>query len=73
MAFMFPTQLQGERKYKKNLDVKTFLFGSSNRGTQICDSRKRRISKLLSLVQKQLKNIILEIQGQGKLLKTIIQ
>ena len=33
---------------------KTFLFSSSNRGTQRCNGQKSRLSKLLSLVQKQL-------------------
>ena len=30
----FRLQLQGYGTYQKKLDVKTFLFGSSNRGTQ---------------------------------------
>ena len=29
----FRLQLQGEATYQKKLDVKTFLFSSSNRGT----------------------------------------
>ena len=50
----FRLQLQGEGTYQKKLDVKTFLFSSSNRETQRCNGRKSRLSKLLSLVQKQL-------------------
>ena len=51
----FQLQLQGVGTCQKKLDVKTFLFSSSNRGTQRCNGRKsRRLSKLLSLVQKQL-------------------
>ena len=50
----FWLQLQGEGTYQKKLDVKTFLFSSSNRGTQRYNGRESRLSKLLSLVQKQL-------------------
>ena len=50
--FLLPTP-RGSYISKK-LDVKTFLFSSSNRETQRCNGRKSRLSKLLSLVQKQL-------------------
>ena len=49
----FWLQPQGEGIYQKKLDVKTFLFSSSNRETQRCNGQKSRQSKLLSLVQKQ--------------------
>ena len=59
----FGLQLQGEGTYQKKLDVKTFLFcSSSNMDTQRCNGRKRRLSKWLSLVQKNYKNIILEMR-----------
>ena len=45
----FQFQLQREGIYKK-----TFLFSSSNRETQRSNGRKSRLSKLLSLVRKQL-------------------
>ena len=51
----FWRQLQGEGTCQKKLDVKTFLFSSSNKETQRCNGRKSRLSKLLLLVQKQLK------------------
>ena len=38
----------------KNLNVKTFLFSSSNREIQRCNVQKSRLSKLLSLFQKKL-------------------
>ena len=50
----FQLQLQGEGTYQKKLNVKTFPFSSSNRETQRCNSRKSHLSKLLSLVKKQL-------------------
>ena len=49
----FRLQLQGEGTYQKKLDVKTFLFSSSNRGTQRCNGRKSHLSKLLSFVPNQ--------------------
>ena len=51
---MFLTPTPREGTHQKKLDVKTFLFSSSNRETQRCNGRKSRLSKLLSLVQKQL-------------------
>ena len=43
----FQLQLQAEGTYKKKLDVKTFLFSRSDRGTQRCNGRKSHLSKLL--------------------------
>ena len=50
----FQLQLQGVGTCQKKLDVKTFLLCSSNRKTQKCKGWKSRLSKLLSLDQKQL-------------------
>ena len=61
MSFTFSTPTPRGRHISKKLDVKTFLFSSSNRQTQRCNGQKSRLSKLLSLVQKSYKNIILEI------------
>ena len=50
----FRLQLQGEGSYQTKLDIKTFFFSRSNREAQRCNGQKSRLSKLLSLVQKQL-------------------
>ena len=61
----FRLQLQGEGTYQKKLNIKTFLFSSSNRGTQRCNGRKSRLSKLLSLVQKQLQKYNIRDFNEG--------
>ena len=53
-ASRFRLQFQGEGKYKKKLDVKTFFFSDSNRLAQRYNCRNSRLSKLLLFVQKQL-------------------
>ena len=66
MSFTFSTPNPRGRNISKKLDVKTFLFSSSNRETQICNGRKSCLSKLLSLVQNSYK---LEIMYQHQGLK----
>ena len=59
MSFTFSTPTPRGWHLSKMLDVKTFLFSSSNRETQRCNSQKSRLSRLLSLVQKQLQKYII--------------
>ena len=54
MSFTILTPTSRGRHISKKLNVKTFLFSSSNTETQRCNGRKSRLSKLLSLVQNQL-------------------
>ena len=55
MFFTFFTPTPRGRHISKKVNVKTFLFSSSINGeTQRCNGRKSRLSKQLSLVQKQL-------------------
>jgi len=53
LPLLFGPLIQGEGTYLKKLEVKTFPFSSSNRGTQRCNGRKSRLSKLLSFVPNQ--------------------
>ena len=49
----FGLLLQGEGRNPIKLNVKTFLFSRSISGTQRCNGRKSRLSKLLSFVPNQ--------------------
>ena len=53
VLFIFDSNSKG-KSHQKRLDVKAILFSSSDRETQRCNGWKSRLSKLLSLVQKQL-------------------